>query len=96
MMKIGQWVHTKYMGKHDCVGYVTRLFPDFKRCKLRVTQCPKFPRMKYLEIGYEDVISVQEDYTKTELESLIDLSLATYDREWFEQLTSRCKKTGAV
>ncbi|MDF2910491.1 MAG: hypothetical protein K0Q56_1372 [Sporolactobacillus laevolacticus] len=86
-MEVGQWVHTKYMGKHDCVGFVTSNYPDFKRCKIRVTKCENHPRMKWLEISYSDVIPDSPDFTRVELNSLIDLALATYDRDWFEELT---------
>lgn len=85
-MEVGQWIHTKYMGKHDCIGFVTSVYPDFKRCKLRVTQCENHPRMKWLEISYGDIIPDSDYFTRTELESLIDLALATYDKDWFEQL----------
>jgi hypothetical protein len=85
-MEVGQWIHTKYMGKHDCIGFVTSVYPDFKRCKLRVTQCENHPRMKWLEISFGDIIPDSDYFTRTERESLIDLALATYDKDWFEQL----------
>jgi hypothetical protein len=85
-MEVGQWIHTKYMGKHDCIGFVTSVYPDFKRCKLRVTQCENHPRMKWLEIAFGDIIPDSDYFTRTELESLIDLALATHDKDWFEQL----------
>ncbi|MCO7126874.1 hypothetical protein NIE88_13965 [Sporolactobacillus shoreicorticis] len=85
-MEVGQWIHTKYMGKHDCIGFITSIYPDFQRCKLRVTQCANHPRMKWLEISFDDVIHDNEDLTRTELNSLIDLALATYDKDWFEKL----------
>ncbi|MCO7176545.1 hypothetical protein ACFP7A_11590 [Sporolactobacillus kofuensis] len=86
-MEVGQWVHTKYMGKHDCIGFVTSVYSDFKRCKIRVTRCENHPRMKWLEIAFDDVIPEQNDLTRTELNCLIDLALATYDRDWFDKLT---------
>jgi hypothetical protein len=43
--------------------------------------------MKWLEISYSDVIPDSPDFTRVELNSLIDLALATYDRDWFEELT---------
>ncbi|GAY75249.1 IDEAL domain-containing protein [Sporolactobacillus inulinus] len=91
-MEMGQWVHTKYMGKHDCIGFVTSIYPDFKRCKLRVTQCENHPRMKWLEISFEDVLPNHDALTNQELNSLIDLALATYDKEWFEKLTAMVLK----
>ncbi|WP_100487824.1 hypothetical protein [Sporolactobacillus pectinivorans] len=87
-MEVGQWVHTKYMGKHDCTGFVTAVFPDFKRCKLRVTTCENYPKMKWLEIAYEDAITDHYFYSMVEIKSLIDLALATYDKEWFHQLAT--------
>ncbi|MCL1630357.1 IDEAL domain-containing protein [Sporolactobacillus sp. CPB3-1] len=87
-MEVGQWVYTKYMGKHDCIGFVTSVYPDFRRCKIRVTQCENHPRMKWLEISFEDILPEKYDFTRLELDSLIDLALATYDKDWFEQLTA--------
>ncbi|MFT8871746.1 MAG: hypothetical protein ABF868_05585 [Sporolactobacillus sp.] len=88
-MKIGQWVTTKYMGKHACVGFITAIYPDFKRCKLRVTHCENHPQMKWLEIAFDDVIDSSNDYSAEELDSLIDLALATYDEGWFQELTNK-------
>ncbi|MFT8318233.1 MAG: hypothetical protein ABF651_08205 [Sporolactobacillus sp.] len=94
-MKIGQWVHTKYMGKHECIGFVTAVYPDFKRCKLRVTRCAHYPHMKWLEIAYEDVLDDHYEMTPEELDHLIDLALATYDEKWFYDLVKRKRHLSA-
>ncbi|WP_010630362.1 hypothetical protein [Sporolactobacillus vineae] len=86
-MKIGEWVHTKYLGKHHCIGFITALYPGFQRCKLRVTQCDRYPGMKWLEISYDDVIGEKGyRFSPGEIDSMIDLALATRDRNWFENL----------
>ncbi|CAM3142400.1 hypothetical protein [Sporolactobacillus spathodeae] len=91
-MKIGQWVHTKYMGKHECIGFVTAVYPDFKRCKLRVTRCDHYPNMKWLEIAFDDAIDEQWELSSEEFDHLIDLALATYDEDWFHNLVARKRR----
>ncbi|WP_223362563.1 IDEAL domain-containing protein [Sporolactobacillus terrae] len=48
--------------------------------------------MKWLEISFEDVLPNHDALTNQELKSLIDLALATYDKEWFERLTAMALK----
>jgi hypothetical protein len=43
--------------------------------------------MKWLEIAYDDVIAEKGyRFSQGEIDSMIDLALATRDRNWFENL----------
>lgn len=91
-IEIGDWVKASYYN-NTVYGYVERLHSQVRRGTIRVLWDLHGSKMEKAVIDEDNIIWKNKfEFDQTDMESLVELALATKDKEWFIELTEACKK----
>ncbi|MDY7222070.1 hypothetical protein [Halalkalibacterium halodurans] len=85
-MRISDWAHTVH-NRNKITGFVTRINGD--EVTLQVTEPKGYGSIK---IDKKEIIKSSEAIWLDDIPSLIDLSLAIKDQEWFNKWVSELRK----
>ncbi|SDB90205.1 IDEAL domain-containing protein [Pelagirhabdus alkalitolerans] len=90
MFNVGQWVELESRKGEKIQGFVEKMLNEQTIVQIRVVSSDnEWLLEQSIQVSSDKVnqSTIFKQYTKAELDQLIDLALLTNDKEWFDALT---------
>ena len=94
-LEVGDWVRAKTTNGELIHGYLVKAHPEYSKAALKVIRSDNEHIIgSTLRLYKEDIIKLDNrpKYTVKQLETLIDMALASKDKQWFIELSTELKK----